>query len=125
MSEEKISSLRSITEKPAWLARSRNLTYKLSGSIALQKNQDKPRPSASILSFTKKAFKNATKTNNFLFIYKKQDKNSIQLWLNAENFFQNILNKHSKIEPFIYLANISENVSMVHWHSSCAPRRVD
>ena len=123
LTDTETTTLKSIAGKLAWIATCTSPIYAFHASVALQRHTEDPGTPLSILIATYDALQNAKKKEHAKLKYIPLNNESIHIRLYADAAFQNLRTKHSQIGFIIYLADGNNNVNLIHWHSSRAPRR--
>ncbi|MEM1282624.1 MAG: hypothetical protein AAGG81_03640 [Chlamydiota bacterium] len=123
ITKEEHKKLRSTAGKHAWIATCTSPSYSFMASVSLQQYSDHPSIPLSTLLYSIDSLSQAKLNGPSSLSYVPLDEPSIHLRIYADAAFQNLGTKHSQTGYVIYLADKHDNVNLVHWHSSRAPRR--
>ncbi|KAI0565265.1 integrase core domain protein [Gracilaria domingensis] len=123
MTDDEVSQLRSDAGKLAWLATGSSPISAFQASVALHRHEIKVAPKLHVLFDTRNHLETIRNENLAQLRYVVLDPDTVHIRVYSDGSFQNLRQKHSQIGFIICLADGNDNINIVHWHSSRAPRR--
>lgn len=123
VTDQEHKCLQTLAGKLAWIATCTSPLSAFSASVSLQRHREEPTIPLTLLYRTFDVLDSAKKTSITKLHYVPLDESTIHLRVYCDASFQNLRTKHSQIGFCIFTADGTNQVNLIHWHSSRAPRR--